>query len=1438
MAPRILSALLFLLAAAACSRAPQAPALELRAGDRICLIGNTLAERMQHHGWLETLLQHRFPEHGLVVRNLGFSGDEIATRLRSQGFGSPDEHLARCRASVVFAFFGYNESFGGAAGLAKFDEDLAEFLARTAAQRYDGAAPPRIVLFSPIAHEDLRDPHLPDGKANNARLESYTAAMAAAAARAKVAFVDLFAPTRALFAASERPLTINGIHLTEAGDRALAEIVDRALFGAGPARDEARLASIREAVLDKDRHWFHRYRTTDGYSIYGGRGGLEFVDGQTNREVCERELEILDVMTANRDRRIQARARGGDLAIDDGNTPPFLEVKTNLPGKGPGGAHQFLSAPDTIAKMKVHAGMRVNVFASEEQFPELVNPQQAAVDTRGRLWVTAWPTYPHWKPKQPRNDKLLILPDEDRDGRADRCIVFADDLHNPTGFEFYNGGVLVAQVPDLWFLRDTDGDDRADVRERVLGGIDSADTHHSANSFVLGPGGDLFFQEGTFHHTQVETPWGPPVRVANGAVFRYEPRQHRFEVYTSYPFANPHGHVFDRWGQDFVTDGTGAVPYWGTSFSGHVDYPAKHRGAPTVYRQRTRPCAGAAILSSRHFPDELQGNWLVTNVIGFLGILQYRFEDDGAGFSAIEVEPIVSSSDPNFRPCDLEIGADGALYFTDWHNPIIGHMQHNLRDPSRDKQHGRVYRVTAEGRPLLEPERIAGEPVAHLVRLLDSPDDNVRYRARIELSARPANEVLAAVEAWTAELAQGDPQGERRLLEALWVHQQHDVVARPLLERLLATADFRARAAATRVLCAWRDRVPGALELLRGRIADEHPRVRLEAVRALSFFADAQAAEIALGAVAQPVDRWLDYTLRETLTTLAPHWRAAIAAGKPFAHGDPQALAFILDQVEAADLGKLPRTDAVCRALLARAGVADADRRSALAALADARGTAALTVLLETLADPAAARADLCRLLVDWPKAELRAAADRIGQLGAEAGSAEVRAAAFAAWIAGDGGAERAWDAAQARGPAALADLLRGIPLIVDRSALGALHERIRPLFFARFPESARVPGVAWRYFEGETLPDVALATLAGLEARATGRAPNFTDEVEGRSDAYALELAAALRVSAAGEYEFTTRSDDGSRLYVNGALVVDNDGEHGVRERRGKVELEAGSHRIVVTYQDNGGQDELRVFWKGPEFARREIEPEALSIDAETELRRAAIAAVASLPGAEAEKFADFARLIGDDEHRDVAARALLAMPAASWPSAGARALAGEIVARAGQVPLPARGGAPFLRLIELGSELAAVLPAGEGDAIRAGLADVSPLVVRIRAVPEAMRYDRTEFTVVAGKPVRLIFENPDHMPHNLLIVQPGSVEAVGALADELGEAGFERDYVPASDKILHHTRLIQRGESATLTFTAPTVPGDYGYVCTFPGHWRLMRGVMRVAAVPGGSK
>jgi glucose/arabinose dehydrogenase/lysophospholipase L1-like esterase len=849
-----------------------APAADLPLQDHthISLIGNGLAEGFQRDGWLEALFQAQFPEQHLSFRNLGFNGDEVKQRMRCENFGSPDDWLTRTKAGVIFAFFGYNESFGGPAGVPQFKEALTAFAQQTLQHKYDGSASPQLVLFAPIAHENLHNPNLPDGSANNPNLKLYSEAIKDVAAQTGVTFVDLFSTSLRLYASARQPLTSDGIHLNEFGHREVAQAILQALCPGAPRTPmpQQQLETLRSTAINKDFFWYNRYRTVDGYNVYGGRSQLKYVDNVSNWDVLQREMEVLDVMTANRDAQVWAAAHGKELAVDDSNTPPFLPVKSNKPGPGPNGAYTFLDPEEAISHMKLPTGVHVNLFASEKEYPDLAKPVQMAWDPQGRLWVAVWPSYPHWKPKDPMNDKLLVLEDTDGDGKADKCTVFADHLHCPTGFEFYNNGVLLAQAPDILFLRDSSGKGKADLREIVLGGLGTADTHHTANSFVLDPGGALYFQEGVFHTTQAETPYGPPVRNANAAVYRYEPRTRKFETYVAYDFANPHGHVFDRWGEDFVMDGTGAEPYIGVTISGRTYFPARHKRAPKLYEQRTRPCPGMEILSSTQFPPEMQGNLLVANVIGFLGILQYKISDKDSGFLGTETQPLIQSDDPNFRPVDLKVGPDGAVYFVEWQNPIIGHMQHHLRDPSRDHIHGRVYRITYGTAQPRKAPTIAGQPIPQLLALLKDPEDRVRSRARIELGGRKSKDVVSALESWVGQLDKTDANFQHNLMEALWVYQSHNVVNEPLLKQMLRSADFHARAAATRVLCYWRDRVSDPLTLLRAQAVDESPRVRLEAVRACSFFTTPQAAEVALEALNRPMDEYLKYTLDETMNTL------------------------------------------------------------------------------------------------------------------------------------------------------------------------------------------------------------------------------------------------------------------------------------------------------------------------------------------------------------------------------------------------------------------------------------------------------------------------------------------------------------------------------------------------------------------------------------------
>ncbi len=769
-------------------------------GDHVVIIGNGLADRMQHHGWLEAYLQSELPELELVIRNQGFTGDRIDHRPRSEGFMTADEYLALSQADVIFAMFGYNESYDGEP--AQFGAALTEWIDRTSAQDYSGKGAPRIVLFSPIAHEDLHDPTLPDGRENNARLAAYAEAMETVAEEKGVRYVDLFGPSLDLYREAASPLTLNGIHLNSEGNRQIAEVIVESLLGSSTA-DAATLENVRAAVVDKNRHWFNRYRATDGNDVWGTRSVLEFTDGQTNFEVLQNELVQLDYMTANRDSVIWAAAAGESIEADDSDVPEPVEVISNLDepqfqdGVSKTGTLEYVTAENAIEMMTLGVGMHAELFASEEMFPELVNPVQLGVDTRGRLWAATWATYPKWEPTREMDDRLLILPDDDGDGVADRAITFAY-VHNPTGFTFWNGGVIVASVPDILFLKDTDGDDVADVRIRILGGLGSADTHHSANNFVYGPDGFIYYQRGIFNVSNVETPWFTNQESGTSGMYRFNPRTHEFSFH-AVNNPNPHGISFDYWGYHYATDGTGGAAYQ-VKPTGDGGFAMR-----TLLQHTVRPVPASGILSSAHFPEENQGNFLILNVIAFLGIKQYTlaFDTESGEVNGTETTDLLVSSDPNFRPTDFEIGDDGALYVADWANAIIGHMQHNVRDPGRDHEHGRIYRITHPGRPLQEHVPIDGRPIPELLAALEHPINGIRERARVELSERDSAEVIAATEEW---LRRFDPTIEadaHHILEGLWVHQQHNVVNRDLLNLVLFSPSPHARIAAQTVEQMW-----------------------------------------------------------------------------------------------------------------------------------------------------------------------------------------------------------------------------------------------------------------------------------------------------------------------------------------------------------------------------------------------------------------------------------------------------------------------------------------------------------------------------------------------------------------------------------------------------------------------------------------------------------
>jgi glucose/arabinose dehydrogenase/azurin/lysophospholipase L1-like esterase len=1441
MQQRILTAVIALFSVVFL-HAQQPAKLELKPGERIALIGNALPDRMQHSGHFETLLHAQFPKHDLVVRNLAAAGDEVMKRSRSENFGSPDDWLTKVKADVIFAYFGFNESFKGYAGIEQFKAELGLFLKETKAKNYSGKGAPRIVLFSPIATEKHRDPNFPDPAANNTNLENYTAAMAEVAKANDVIFVDLFHPSQQLYTAAAQKgqsLTVNGLHLTEDGDKALAPVMFQGVFG--QKAPEGNFEKLRAAINEKNAQWHARYRTVDGYNVYGGRSKLSYESPKggpkiSNYDVMQQEMAQRDVLTENRDKRVWAVAKGGDLKVDDSNLPKVTEVKSNKPGANPDGSHKFLGAEEAIGSMKVHSGMKVNLFASEEMFPELVYPVQMNWDTKGRLWVAAWLNYPERKPTSPKGDSLLVFEDTNGDGKADKCTTFLEGLNCPTGFQFYQDGVLVMQAPDLWFVRDTNNDGKADSIERVLMGLDSADSHHTANAICYEPGGAIYLSDGVFHRSQLETATGP-VRNNDGAIYRFEPRTGKFETYVSYGFANPHGRVFDYWGNDIITDATGNANYFGPAFSGRIDYPAKHPNMKQFWNRPSRPCPGTGILTSRHFPEEFQGNFLNQNVIGFQGIYRVKVDQEGSGLKGTTMEHLVFSEDPNFRPSDVRVGPDGALYFLDWHVPLIGHMQHHLRDPNRDSTRGRIYRITYEGRPLLKAPKIHGQSIEKLLDLLKEPENGTRELAKVELSKHDSTKVVAAVMKWTASLDKKDPAYEHHMTEALWVHQWHNVVNTDLLKRMLRSPEPNARAAATRVLCYWRDRVSDVLPLLAVQAVDESPRVRLEAVRAASFFEQAQAAEVALASLKQqPTDYYLDYTLGETMKQLEKHWRKTIAEGKPIAADNAQGINYLLKFLNSAEIQKLPRTTGVLEAILTRPGLSDADRALALDELAMQRKTDKATLLLNLLDSnqkDRTASANLARLLAWQLPTELKAQRTRLATL-VNSSVPDVRSAAWAALALADGNFDTVWTQAS-KEPKTLGDLLTGIPRLPDSEFRAKAYPKVLPLL-NELPAAWKVDtkkSAQGRYVRIE-LSGKATLTLAEVQVFSGGENIARKGKATQSSTSHNGDAKRAIDGKTDATYGSGTQThsrenednpwwelDLGSENTVE-SVTVWNRMENNLGERLNNFTL------VVL----DGKRQE--VFKKAGNATPKPSAKLTVSApDPTGAIRRAAIQALVSM-GTEAQTiFNALAKLITENKDVTAAARGIVVLPRAEWPKQASGTTAKALANWAKGVPAGDRTAQEFIETLQVANDLAGQLPAAEATALRKELRALSVSVFVIRTVVEQMRYDTPRLVVEAGKPFEIIIENPDFMPHNLVVIKPGTREKIGnatatMMPDQLDSQG--RPFVPKSGDVLAATKLLEPGTRETLKLTAPTQEGVYEYVCTYPGHWMIMWGQLVV--------
>lgn len=489
---------------------------------------------------------------------------------------------------------------------------------------------------------------------------------------------------------------------------------------------------------------------------------------------------------------------------------------------------------ETTGRMFVPAGFSVDVVAAE---PDVHQPMAFTFDAKGRLWIVEGHSYPQKRPEGAGLDRILIFADEDGDGVFESRKVFIEGLNLVSGMEVGYGGVWIGAAPQLLFIPDRDGDDVPDSEPQImLDGFGLADTHETLNSFLWGPDGWLYGNQGVFNTSAIGKPGASPEErhSLNAGVWRYHPTRHVFEVF-AHGGSNQWGLDFDQHGQIFMTHcrshwGKGLTThvmqgghYWNqvnggyapfissqsppglphlknyllaSARYGHGEGGAGKAGSREVYGGHSH--VGTMIYLGDNWPAGYRNHLFTHNLHGHQLNHQVNIREAG-GYNTVHAgSDVLFCSDEQFIGVDLQVGPDGAVYISDWYDP---RHCHNPNTELWDRGNGRIYRMKYDANYRPASVDYSSATDVELAEALLHPNDwHARTAQRVLCERTRAGTLSSDIRSRLLELATQHADETLRL-RGIWALHALDAMDYPLTARLLKDNSEYVRAWAIQLAC-------------------------------------------------------------------------------------------------------------------------------------------------------------------------------------------------------------------------------------------------------------------------------------------------------------------------------------------------------------------------------------------------------------------------------------------------------------------------------------------------------------------------------------------------------------------------------------------------------------------------------------------------------------